>query len=173
VLEANGYRWFEEPLIRFRDGLSYPGYEHLSSLDIPIAAGEGLPNRGAFAQFVTRGAADIIQPDIAICGGIGEGVFIAEFAALHGKPTVPHAWGGAILLAATVQFASLIPEPSELPGLTSPLLEFDRFENRMRTEITRTPMALEDGHVRVPVTPGLGIEIDEDALRALSVRLTD
>jgi len=173
VLEANGYRWFEEPLIRFRDGLSYPGYEHLSSLDIPIAAGEGLPNRGAFAQFVTRGAADIIQPDIAICGGIGEGVFIAEFAALHGKPTVPHAWGGAILLAATVQFASLIPEPSELPGLTSPLLEFDRFENRMRTEITRTPLALEDGHVRVPVTPGLGIEIDEDALRALSVRLTD
>ena len=167
-LEALGFRWFEEPLIRFRAGMSYPGYELLSALDIPIAAGEGLQTRGAFAAFLDRKAADIIQPDVAICGGVGEGLFIAEMAALRGVPCVPHAWGGAILLAATIAFLSLIPEGSELVGPASPLLEFDLFENRMRTEIAGDSLQAVDGYVTVPVNPGLGIEIDEHALRSLA-----
>lgn len=166
-LEALGFCWFEEPLIRFRAGMSYPGYELLSALDIPIAAGEGLQSRGAFAAFLDRKAADIIQPDVAICGGVGEGLFIAEMAALSGVPCVPHAWGGAILLAATIAFLSLIPESSELVGPSSPLLEFDLFENRMRTEIAGDALQAIDGYVTVPVSPGLGIEIDERALRSL------
>ena len=151
--------------------MSYPGYEALAPLDIPIAAGEGLQNRGAFDAFLARGAADIIQPDVAICGGIGEANFIAELAALHGRPCIPHAWGGAILLAATLQFVSLIPEPSELVGPTSPVLEFDRFENRMRTEVSRTAIDVIDGHVAIPTAPGLGIDIDEGALRGLVATL--
>ena len=169
ALERLSFRWFEEPLIRFRGGMSYPGYEGLSVLDIPIAAGEGLQSRGAFASFIARGGADIVQPDVAICGGVGEAVFIAELAALHGRPCVPHAWGGAVLLAATVQFASLIPEPSELAGALSPLLEVDRFENRMRTELAQVPQEVVDGRVAVPTGPGLGIEVDEQALRRLAV----
>ena len=110
-----------------------------------------------------------MQPDVAICGGVGEAVFIAELAALNGRPCVPHAWGGAVLLAATVQFASLIPEPSELAGALSPLLEVDRFENRMRTELAQVPQEVVDGRVAVPTGPGLGIEVDEQALRRLAV----
>ena len=169
ALERLSFRWFEEPLIRFRGGMSYPGYEGLSVLDIPIAAGEGLQSRGAFDSFIARGGADIVQPDVAICGGIGEAVFIAELAALHGRPCVPHAWGGAVLLAATVQFASLIPEPSELAGALSPLLEVDRFENRMRTELAQVPQEVVDGRVSVPTGPGLGIDVDEQALRRLAL----
>jgi D-galactarolactone cycloisomerase len=88
-------------------------------------------------------------------------------AALRGVPCVPHAWGGAILLAATIAFLSLIPEGSELVGPASPLLEFDLFENRMRTEIAGDSLRAIDGYVTVPVSPGLGIEIDEHALRSL------
>jgi D-galactarolactone cycloisomerase len=161
------FRWFEEPLIRGRSGMNYPGYERLSGLEIPIAAAEGLHNRSAFHHVLNRGGIDIIQPDVAICGGIGEATFIAEMAALNGTPCVPHAWGGAILLAATLQLISLIPEPSEVVGPSSPLLEFDRFENRMRTEVSRTPIAVVDGFVAIPDAPGLGIEIDEAALRSL------
>ena len=168
TLERLSFRWFEEPLIRFRGGMSYPGYEALAALDIPIAAGEGLQSRGAFDAFITRGAADIIQPDVAICGGIGEGMFVAELAALRGRPCVPHAWGGAILLAATLQLLSLIPEPSEVAGAASPLIEVDRFENRMRTEVTRAPIQLTDGCIDIPRGPGLGIDVDEHALRGLA-----
>lgn len=169
ALGRAGYRWFEEPLIRFRAGMIYPGYEGLHDLGIAIAAGEGLGNRSAFATFLTRGAADIVQPDVAICGGVGEALFIAELAAMHGRPCVPHAWGGAVLLAATLQLLSVLPEPSELPGIDSPLLEFDRFENRMRTELSDHDFTVRDGQVWIPDGPGLGIVIDEEMVRSLAV----
>jgi D-galactarolactone cycloisomerase len=168
-LAAAGYRWLEEPLIRFRAGMAYPGYEGLRDLGIAIAAGEGLGNRSAFAAFLDRGAVDIVQPDVAICGGVGEGLFIAELAALTGRPCVPHAWGGAVLLAATLQLLAVLPEPSEVLGVDSPLLEFDRFENRMRTELTDHDFALVGGRVAIPDGPGLGIEVDEEQVRALAV----
>jgi len=165
ALEALRFRWFEEPLIRHRDGMAYPGYERLAGLDIAIAAGEGLENRGAFDAFLSRGAADIIQPDVAICGGIGELVFVAEMAALRGVPCVPHAWGGAVLLAATLQALSLLPEPSEVTGVDSPLLELDRLDNPMRTGLSDQSFKVEGGLVAVPAGPGLGITVDEDFVR--------
>lgn len=164
-LERLGFRWFEEPLIRFREGLSYPGYEHLRVLDIPIAAGEGLETRGAFGAFLKRGCASIVQPDVAICGGIGEALFVAELATLEGRLCVPHAWGGAIQIAATLQLLSTVPEGSELPGRDSPLLELDRFENPMRSELADLRLDLLDGAVQIPGGPGLGIDVDESFVR--------
>lgn len=169
-LAGMGFDWFEEPLIRFRNGMSYPGYEALTGLGIPIAGGEGLPGRGAFDAFLSRGAVDIIQPDVALCGGIAEALFIAELGALRGRPCVPHAWGGVVLMAATLQLLSLIPEPSELPGICSPMLEYDRFENRMHSELRAGgPFTVTGGEVRIPDGPGLGIELDTVALKDLTV----
>jgi D-galactarolactone cycloisomerase len=162
------FRWFEEPLIRHRGGLSYPGYEHLTGLDIAVAAAEGLETRSAFDAFLTRTPVDIVQPDAAICGGIGELLFVAELAALRGRQCVPHAWGGAVLLAATLQAISLLPEPSELVGPDSPVLEFDRFENPMRSRLAVEPITVEDGWVAIPTGPGLGINVDEDFVRHLA-----
>ncbi|MHB8618443.1 MAG: mandelate racemase/muconate lactonizing enzyme family protein [Chloroflexota bacterium] len=173
-LERLAFRWFEEPLIRFRRGLAYPGYELLAGLDIPIAAGEGLETRGAFDGFLARSGAAIVQPDVGICGGIGEALFVAELAALRGRQCVPHAWGGAILLAATLQLISLLPEPSELPGIDSPLLEMDRLENPMRTELCEEQIEPHHGLVAIPDKPGLGITVNEDYIRrqALSTHVT-
>ena len=166
-----GYRWFEEPLIRFRSGLAYPGYEDLSGLGIAIAAAEGLQTRTEFDDFLRRNGADIIQPDVAICGGVGEGLFIAELAALRGRMCVPHAWGGAVLLGATLQLLAVLPESSELPGSESPLLELDRFENKMRTELSPTDLTPDQGRVTIPTGPGLGIDIDPDQLESLTLRV--
>ena len=166
VLADLRFRWLEEPLTRHRGGLSYPGYQHLTGLDIAIAAAEGLETRGAFDAFLARTPVDIVQPDVAICGGIGELLFVAELAALRGRQCVPHAWGGAILLAATLHAISLLPEPSELAGPDSPLLEFDRFENPMRTRLATEPFEVTGGgRVAIPTGPGLGITVDEDFIR--------
>lgn len=170
-LEALGYGWFEEPLIRSRDGLSYPGYERVTAaLTIPVAAGEGLETRSAFDAFLARGAAEIVQPDVGICGGIGEALFVAELAALHGRACIPHCWGGAIMLAATLQLLALLPASTETGDGGLPLLELDVFENPL-TRVVAAPFALgADGCVAIPDGPGLGVEVDEEYVRAADVR---
>ena len=170
-LAAMGFRWFEEPLIRHAGGLEYPGYELLADLDVPIAAGEGLQTRTAFADFLRRRAASIVQPDVSICGGIGELLFVAELAALSGRLCVPHAWGGAVQLAASMHAVSLLPEPSELAGIDSPLLECDRFENPLRTRLAPDAIQPAAGQVHLPGGPGLGVTVDEDWLRSAGTRI--
>jgi D-galactarolactone cycloisomerase len=165
ALEDLRFRWFEEPLTRRSGGLVYPGYEQLADLDIAIAAAEGLDTRSAFESFLTRGAADIIQPDVAICGGIREALFVAELAALRGRLCVPHAWGGAVLLAATLQVLAVLDEPAEIAGADSPLLEVDRFENPLRTELWGSEIRPADGVLEIPDGPGLGIVVDDDFVR--------
>jgi D-galactarolactone cycloisomerase len=162
------YRWFEEPLTRFAHGLVYPGYEQLADLDVPIAAAEGLDTRSAFEAFLARGAASIVQPDVAICGGIAEARFVAELAGVRGRQCVPHAWGGAVLIAATLHLLALLPDPSELPGVDAPLLEVDRLHNPLRTELWGGEIRPTDGALSIPTGPGLGIDVDEDTIRRLS-----
>lgn len=168
ALGGLGYGWFEEPLIRFMNGLEYPGYEQLAHLEVPVAAGEGLRTRSAFDAFLARGAATVVQPDVAICGGIGEALFVAELAALRGRLCVPHAWGGAILLAATTQLLAVMRDPAEMPGADAPLLEVDRLSNPVRTEIGEPEMRPVDGVIPVPDKPGLGVEIDEPTVRRMA-----
>ncbi len=170
-LAAMGFRWFEEPLIRFAGGLEYPGYELLADLEVPIAGGEGLQTRTAFADFLRRGAAAIVQPDVAICGGIGELLFVADLAALTGRLCIPHAWAGSVQFAASLHAVALLPEPSELAGIDSPMLECDRFENPMRTRLAGSEPPLVDGSVLLPDGPGLGVSVDEEWLRSTGTRM--
>src|SRR5262249_22307534 len=135
-------------------------------LELPLAGGEGLQSRTSARDTLERGCFDIIQPDASICGGIGEARFIGELAQLSGVRCIPHCWGGAVMLAATLQVCALLPEPPRLAGNEAPMLEFDVTDNPFRTEVCRgDPFALHDGCVRVPDSPGLGIDVDEAALR--------
>jgi D-galactarolactone cycloisomerase len=162
-----GFTWLEEPVNRFRGNQRYPGYRGLdASLGLALAGGEGLERRSDFDRLLGDGI-DIIQPDVGICGGIGEACFVAELAALRGRACVPHAWGGAVLIAATLQLLAVTPEPTEVEGSYGGLLEWDIFENPMRTDLLAEPLAVRDGKVAIPVGPGLGIEVDEAAVRSL------
>jgi len=115
---------------------------------------------------VQRGCFDIIQPDVSICGGIGETLFIGELARMSAVRCIPHCWAGALTLAATLHVNAVLPEISRMPGNAPPLLEFDVTENPFRDDVVvGDPFVLRDGCVRVPDGPGLGIEIDEAALR--------
>jgi D-galactarolactone cycloisomerase len=163
-LEELGLHWFEEPLPQ--NAPHYAGYDVLTDkLDIAIAAGEGLDSRGAFDSFIGRRAADIVQPDVSLCGGIAETLFIAELARMRGIQCMPHCWAGAIVIAATVHLLSLLPDSSWARTTETPMLELDMVENPFRDDLLTEPLEIEDGFVSVPTGPGLGIEVDEEMMR--------
>jgi D-galactarolactone cycloisomerase len=157
------FEWLEEPLPQS----GYLGYPELRNrMPLPLAGGEGLLNRSAAHASLQRACFDIVQPDVSICGGIGETLFIGELARLSTVRCIPHCWAGALTLAATLHVCALLPEISRMRGNAEPLLEFDVTENPFRDTVALgEPFALRDGRVAVPSAPGLGIEIDEGALR--------
>ena len=64
----------------------------------------------AARDHIVKRSFDMIQPDVVLCGGIGEALFIAEMARLWSVQCVPHCWSGAIGIAATLQLLSLLPD---------------------------------------------------------------
>ncbi len=165
-LEKLGITFYEEPLPQF----GYRGYPELTAqLDLAVAGGEMLQHRQAFKELLDRRAVDIIQPDASLCGGIRELLFIAELAELYGVQCIPHSWSGAILNAASIQIVSLLPEPTLMPGVGTPMVEFDVTENPFASGLLRAPLPLVDGCFEVSNAPGLGLDLDLDAIRALEV----
>lgn len=162
-LEQLGLHWFEEPLPQSVP--DYAAYETLAdTLDIAIAACEGLTSRGMFREAIARRAMDIVQPDVSLAGGIGECLFVAEMARLWGIPCMPHCWAGGIVIAATVHLLSLLPDWSWARETESPMLELDMVENPFRDDLLAQPLDIRDGFVTVPTGPGLGVDVDEDKL---------
>jgi D-galactarolactone cycloisomerase len=158
------FGWLEEPLPQS----GYRGYPELRArMPLPLAGGEGLTTRWAASAALGRGCFDIVQPDVSICGGISECLFMGELAQLAQVQCVPHCWAGAITLAATLHVAALLPEPSRMPGVDAPMVELDVTENPFRDNVVvNAPFQMVDGSLQVPDAPGLGVEIDEAALRS-------
>ena len=162
-LERLKFYWFEEPLPQRTP--DYPGYEVLTSkLDIPIAAGEGITARGGFKDAIVRRVMTMVQPDVALAGGINECLFVAELARLWGIQCMPHTWAGGIVNAASVHFLSLLPDASWGRTTETPMLEYDRVENPFRDQMFARSIEIKDGFATVPRVPGLGIEVDEERL---------
>jgi D-galactarolactone cycloisomerase len=154
-----GYAWFEEPLPQ----AGYVGYRRLAArLEIPLAGGEVMESRWEANDLLGNGTFDIVQPDVAIIGGIGEVLFIAELAELNAIRCIPHAWGGAVLLAATLHALSLLHDATRSPASQGPLIEVDSAENPFRDHVLREPFTLTEGSIAVPSGPGLGVEVDEE-----------
>ncbi len=162
-----GFHWFEEPLPQ---GMHYAGYDVLrGSLALALAGGEAVDSRAAARDHLVRRSFDIFQPDATLCGGIGEVLFLADLARLWSIQCIPHCWGGAIAIAATLQALSLLPDETWGFSTEGPMLELDTYENPFREEILTTPFVLESGSLRVPTGPGLGIEVQEDVVRHYAV----
>lgn len=163
-LEKLDFYCFEEPIPQ---SPNYAGYDELTrSLDIAVSGGEMLDSRASAKDHILKRSFDIIQPDVSLCGGMAEVLFIAEMAQLFRIQTLPHCWAGALSDAATLQLNSLFPvHYPGFPGGDEPMLEFDVFENPFRDEIVTKKFELKDGYIDVPTGPGLGIEIDEAVVR--------
>ncbi|MCY3760014.1 MAG: mandelate racemase/muconate lactonizing enzyme family protein [Gemmatimonadetes bacterium] len=156
--------WFEEPL----PAEDLDGYRELrQALPIPVAGAEGRSGLASFREVVESGAMDIIQPDIGRAGGFTEGMRICWLAGANRVHVIPHMFGSVVRLAATLQWLAAVPEDPrwELP----PVLELDVTGNGLLTGLSPTRFEVEDGFVRIPGRPGLGVEIDAGALRRFTV----
>lgn len=167
VLRDLNFEAFEEPLPQ---SPKYVAYEELRRrLPLALAAGEVLDSRASAKELIDRRAMDIIQPDISLCGGFAEALFIAELAALSGIRCFPHCWGSDILIAATVQLLALLPDPHWGAATDTPLLELDQSENPWRNGLAKNSLSMQNGVVQVPTGPGLGITVDEEMIREYAV----
>jgi D-galactarolactone cycloisomerase len=155
AFQGHDLLWLEEPIRH--DNL--PGYVRLAqALPMALAGGEALIGLAPFRDFLCAGALDIVQPDLALCGGFSEGLRIAALADAFEVALIPHVWGTAINLAASLQFAAVLPE-TRGPGLRYPLFEVDASFNPLRDLFGEFALGA-DGTLAVPDGPGLGIEIE-------------
>jgi galactonate dehydratase len=122
---------------------------------VPIATGEMLYTKYAFRDILAAGAADILQPDLLICGGLLEAKKIAAMAEAHYVKVAPHNPLGPVSTAAAVHFAASTPNFL--------ILEYRPARRGPTRDLVREPLALEDGHIRIPEKPGLGVELNEAA----------
>ncbi|MFO0867881.1 MAG: mandelate racemase/muconate lactonizing enzyme family protein [Pirellulales bacterium] len=149
--------WFEEALPP--DDIE--GFIRLRNVSpIPITGGEVLTRRQSFQPWIERGALDIVQPDATKCGGLTEARRIAWMAYDHNIQFVSHGWNTAIGLAADLHLAAALPVAKYVEYLTpAPYID----------EIITAPFQLDaEGYLTIPTTPGLGIELNRDALRRFS-----
>jgi len=122
------------------------------STSVPIATGERLFTKWAFREVLAKQAAAVLQPDVSHAGGISEVRKIAAMAEAHYASLVPHCPLGPVALAACLQVDAAVPN-----------FLCQEQVNLGEGYLTR-PFVLSEGHVDVPDGPGLGIEVDEDAL---------
>lgn len=159
--------WFEEPVLP----------EQLSTYravregqPIPVASGENWHGRYAMLEPLSTRAVDIVQPDVCGVGGFSEMRRVVDMAAMFGVRLVPHVWGTAVCLAASLQvMAALPPNPPRRKPI-EPIMEFDRTKNPFRQAVVQTPIEHNQGIMQIPDGPGLGIEINRDALRQFALK---
>ena len=122
------------------------------STTIPVATGERLFTKWGFREVLEKQAAAILQPDLSHAGGIFEVRKIAAMAEAYYAAIAPHCPLGPVALAACLQLDTCIPNflCQEQVSLGEGYL--------------KKPFQVSSGHIDVPTGPGLGIEVDEDAL---------
>ena len=154
--------WFEEPVTADDPrGLA----EVRKSTHIPIAAGESEFTRFDFRVLIESGAVDIVQPDLAICGGVTEAVRIASLVSAANLRLAPHLWAGAPAFAAGLHVAA-----ASSCGF---ILEYSLGANPMIHELVRESFPVEAGFIEIPDRPGLGITPDPVFLERHAVRGVD
>jgi D-galactarolactone cycloisomerase len=153
MLGEYGVVWFEEAL-KPDDVEGFRELRHNSP--VLIATGEVLTRRQAFQPFITSRALDIIQPDLTKCGGLSEGRRLGWMAYDHGVLLVPHGWNTGVGVAADLALTAALPVARWVEYQTGvPYIE----------DLIIPRFALDaDGMLRVPTGPGLGIELNAEAI---------
>jgi D-galactarolactone cycloisomerase len=167
AIEPFGIHWIEEPL----PPGDLNGYAELRARSpIPLAAGEAHHAVRDFKALIDNRCLDIVQPSIPGVGGLTEAKRIAVLAQASNLRVTPHVWGGAVGLATACHFIAALPNTPHTDHPPVPLmLEYDMSDNELRTRLLRAPLRLEAGHVLLPEGPGLGVELDRDAVARYQV----
>jgi galactonate dehydratase len=161
VLEPLGLLFIEEPLLSENpEGLR----EIAGLVSTPIALGERLYTRWEFKPVFERGAVDIIQPDLSHAGGILEVRKIAAMAEAYDIAVAPHCPLGPLALAACLQIAACTPNHA-IQEISLGIHYNTGGHDLLNFCTEKGPLTPIDGYLPVPEGPGLGVEIDEAAVR--------
>ncbi len=148
--------WLEEPL----DQDDLAGYDWLCSRSpLPIAAGEGETTRFGFAELIERGV-QVLQPDVAICGGLTVCRQVNVMCMTGGPRVVPHCFSTGVNLAASLQWVGTFG---------GDLVEYCLRPSPLMRKLVRNLPPLVDGSVEVPGGPGLSVELDEGVIEEYRV----
>ena len=152
--------WYEEPVsARNLDALA----EVRHAVHIPVVTGEELYTKGEFREVFKKSAADILNPDVCNCGGILELKEIAAMAEPYFVVMAPHNYNSTTVgLAATAHACAVMPNFL----ITEYFVNFAACGN----EISVNPIEVKDGYIQLPTGPGLGLELDEAALKRYPYR---
>jgi L-rhamnonate dehydratase len=151
--------WLEEPLPV--DDID--GYARLCEQSaLRIASAENETTIFAFREWIERAGLDIVQPDLARCGGFTQARRIAALSYERNVAMVPHAFSTGILVAASLHMTAAMPHGT--------LTEFSVADGALVRDLLLDPFRLEsDGTVLVPTGPGLGIELDPSVVERFRV----
>jgi D-galactarolactone cycloisomerase len=170
-LQALGLAWFEEP-VRRGDIDGYLDVRRV--LQLPITGGEHLGSLDAFREYVSRRVVDLLQPDVANCGGRSGARRIAALAQAFHVRVYPHVWGTPVAVAAGLHFAATLPSTpptvTPTPLAQEPLFEFDSTPHPIRDAMLTDDLRPRGGWLTIPDGPGLGVEVDPDVLARFAVR---
>ena len=123
---------------------------------VPIATGERHLTRWGFRELIEREMCAILQPDIRHCGGMLELKKIAGMAEIHNMAIAPHNAAGPVGVVASVHVIA-----------TTPNLLICEGGHRRGEGLFKTPLKFKDGFIELPTEPGLGVDMEDDALEAL------
>jgi L-alanine-DL-glutamate epimerase-like enolase superfamily enzyme len=155
LLEEYDYKFFEEPVL-------FDWYEETKmvtdALSIPVAGGEQEYSLHGFRWLVANDGLDIVQPDTNYFGGMIRSMKVALMAEAFGKKCTPHMSGGDLGFLYMMHFVSALPNALHHH-------EFKGFRTRVEFECKTSPLRSENGLVKVPTGPGLGVDLDPDFVK--------
>ena len=156
--------WVEEPL----PPDDHAGYRKLrSSQPLPIASGEHEPDEASFRDLIQSGGVDFVQMDVCCQGGFAMGQRVFAAAEEQGIRFAFHSWGTLLEVIAAAQLGVCWDE-SVVEWLEFPLHSNEgkpgMYPFPVADEILTKPLDIEDGYLRMPDTPGIGVEIDESVV---------
>lgn len=154
-LEPFNIFWLED----FLHPECYEGYAAVKAAGVKtrLAAGEQEATAWGFHDLITRGRVDVVQPDLSRCGGFSHFRKIVWEAEQAGVDVCPHAWLTDLLTAASLHANAVLPR--------SLFLEYNVSASPMLREIIANPVEMDaEGWIAVPQGPGLGVEVNEEAV---------
>lgn len=163
ALEPYHLMFIEEPVLPE----NWEAFEQIArEVAIPIATGERLYTRWEFKRLFQQGCVDIVQPDVAMCGGILETRKICAMAEAYDMAAAPHAPYGPIALAATLQVDACTP--NVFIQEQSLGIHYNQGFDLLDFIKNKDIFAYENGYVKLPTKPGLGLDMDIDRIEEIS-----
>jgi galactonate dehydratase len=160
ALEPLGLLFIEEPILSENpEGLA----QIAEQISTPIALGERLYSRWDFRPFFETGAVDIIQPDLSHAGGLLECRKIAAMAETYDIAVAPHCPLGPLALASCLQLAACTPNVAIQEMSLG--IHYNVGADLLSYSSDKAALTPVDGYLSIPDGPGLGISVDEDAVR--------